>query len=610
MAKFTDRVILITGAASGIGRATTLKLAAQGASVAICDVNTSMLADTESMLPKGTPFLSQKVDVSSEKDVISFIEAVVEKFGRLDHVFNCAGLNPTNIPFQDTSLAYFDMQMGVNVKGVFLVTRESLKHLKRGASIVTVSNTTKHAVIGMMKSIALEYGPKGIRANCVAPGYIATPSNSGIVQGGEIVERWAKACALERWGTPEDVADVVVFLFSDEARYVSGAVYEVDGAVKWINLPYPRLVTAYITLNSPRSILLYRDKTPPAGPFYVEINVIQDDRICNKSSSKGARPDPTAGTRILELSDFNRHLDYFQAQGYNEADTARMYVNGQQEAWTAKAGWKTRGLTLATKVWPSSFGVYPEVAGMHAPRELRKHFETSLRELGTDSVDIFYLHAPDRTVPFAETMREVNEFYKEGKFRMLGLSNYPAWEVAEIYNIAKERGWVLPGIYQAMYNCFTRDIESELIPCLRKYNMELVTYNPLCGGLFSGKIKSSDLETPPTEGRFSDSYQWGHLYRDRYLNDANMKALKIVEDSTKVYGLTMLETALRWTIHHSALKTRVHGGNDGVVMGVSNFQQLESNLGDFEKGRLPEDVVEALERAWMVTKATAPSYWR
>ncbi|KAH7076013.1 NADP-dependent oxidoreductase domain-containing protein [Paraphoma chrysanthemicola] len=314
-------------------------------------------------------------------------------------------------------------------------------------------------------------------------------------------------------------------------------------------------------------------------------------------------PDPTAGTRIQSLDEFKQHLDYFQSQGYNEIDTARMYVNGQQEAWTAKAGWKERDLTLATKV-------YPEVPGMHAPAELRKHFETSLRELRTECVDIFYLHAPDRNVPFEETMRSVNDLHKEGKFKILGLSNYPAWEVSEIHNIAKERGWVLPRIYQAMYNCFTREIESELIPCLRKYGMELVTYNPLCGGLFSGKIKSSDLETPPKEGRFSNSYQWGQLYRDRYLNDANIKALKVIEDVTGHHGLTMLETALRWTIHHSALNTRSKGGNDGVVVGVSNFQQLEENLRDFGKGPLPHDIVEALEKAWLITKATAPSYWR
>lgn len=140
--------------------------------------------------------------------------------------------------------------------------------------------------------------------------------------------------------------------------------------------------------------------------------------------------------------------------------------------------------------------------------------------------------------------------------------------------------------------------------------MELVTYNPLCGGLFSGKIKSGDLEIPPTEGRFSDSYQWGQLYRDRYLNSANMTALKIVEEATKKYELTMLETALRWMIHHSALNMRARGGNDGVVVGVSTFQQLEGNLRDLEKDPLPADVVEALDKAWWVTRATAPSYWR
>ena len=85
----------------------------------------------------------------------------------------------------------------------------------------------------MIKSVAAKYGPKGIRANCVAPGYIDTPSNSGILQRGEIVERWTKACALERRGTPEDVACVVIFLFSEQARCVSSAVYETDGAVKW-----------------------------------------------------------------------------------------------------------------------------------------------------------------------------------------------------------------------------------------------------------------------------------------------------------------------------------------------------------------------------------------
>ncbi|KAF2821842.1 aflatoxin B1 aldehyde reductase member 2 [Ophiobolus disseminans] len=312
-----------------------------------------------------------------------------------------------------------------------------------------------------------------------------------------------------------------------------------------------------------------------------------------------------AGAKILELDEFNRHLDYFQQHGYNEVDTARMYVNGQQEAWTRSAKWKERGLTLGTKVWP-------EEAGWHAPSQLRKHLNISLAELGTDSVDIFYLHAPDRTVPFEDTLAEVNKLYQEGKFKKLGLSNYASWEVAEIYNIAKERGWVRPSIYQAMYNAITREIESELIPCCRKYDMDIVVYNPLAGGLFSGKIKSADLDAVPTEGRFSDSYQWGKLYRERFLKNEYIQALKIMEEATQKHNLTMLETALRWIIHHSALRTKSTdpSGEDGVVIGVSNFQQLEGNLRDLEKGPLPEDVVEALDRAWLAAKATCPSYWR
>lgn len=138
--------------------------------------------------------------------------------------------------------------------------------------------------------------------------------------------------------------------------------------------------------------------------------------------------------------------------------------------------------------------------------------------------------------------------------------------------------------------------------------MDIVVYNPLAGGLFSGKIKSAELA--PTDGRFSESYKYGKMYRDRFLKKANIEALKIVEEATQKHNLTLLETAMRWVIHHSALKTRTKGGNDGVVVGVSSFQQLEGNLKDFEKGPLPEDVVDALDRAWLVAKVTAAPYWR
>jgi aflatoxin B1 aldehyde reductase len=151
---------------------------------------------------------------------------------------------------------------------------------------------------------------------------------------------------------------------------------------------------------------------------------------------------------MTSLDEFNKHLDHFQAKGYNEVDTARLYVGGAQEGWTRDAKWKDRGLTLATKV-------YPTEPGTHKPEKLKELFGTSLKELDTDAVDIFYLHAPDHSTPFEETLGAINELHKQGKFVQLGLSNFAAWEVAEVYNICNERGWVKPTIYQAMYNAIS-----------------------------------------------------------------------------------------------------------------------------------------------------------
>jgi aflatoxin B1 aldehyde reductase len=179
------------------------------------------------------------------------------------------------------------------------------------------------------------------------------------------------------------------------------------------------------------------------------------------------------GARIATLDEYNANLNYFQQQGYTEVDTARAYIGGAQEGFTKEAKWQDRGLTLATKC-------YPVKPGDHAPEKLRASLEKSLHELGAKCVDIFYLHAPDRSTPFKDTMRACDELFKEGKFVTLGLSNFAAWEVAECWNIANENGWVKPRIYQAMYNAITRDLETELIPACRKYGLDLVIYNPVC----------------------------------------------------------------------------------------------------------------------------------
>ncbi|KAK5098264.1 hypothetical protein LTS08_006397 [Lithohypha guttulata] len=306
------------------------------------------------------------------------------------------------------------------------------------------------------------------------------------------------------------------------------------------------------------------------------------------------------GTRITSLDDFNQCLDYYQSRGYNEVDTARTYVNGLQEAWTEAARWRERELVLATK-W------YPYVPGEHSRAQVNENFAKSLKELGTGCVNIFYLHAPDRSVPFQETLEACNKLYQEGKFKQLGLSNYAAWEVAEIWNIADQKGWIKPTVYQAMYNCLTRTIEEELLPCCRKYSIDILIYNPLAGGVLSGKYQSKEI--PEDGGRYSESDPVvGAMYRERYFRDANFEALKIIKPVANKLGLTLVEIAFRWCIHHSKLK--VMDGNDGIVIGISSLSQLKVNLTDLEKGALPVEVVETLDLAWQVTKPSCITYWR
>ena len=144
------------------------------------------------------------------------------------------------------------------------------------------------------------------------------------------------------------------------------------------------------------------------------------------------------------------------------------------------------------------------------------------------------------------------------------------------------------------------------MPACHRYGMDVVIYNPLAGGLFSGKLKTADV---PQEGRFSNNNPAeGKLYRDRYFHDATFDALRLIEAVAQKYDLTLIEIALRWCIHHSALKIQ-NGGRDGIILGVSSQQQLESNLKDLAKGPLPEDVVKALDEAWLVAKPTTPKYW-
>ncbi|KIX06435.1 uncharacterized protein Z518_04411 [Rhinocladiella mackenziei CBS 650.93] len=242
-----DKLVFITGAGSGIGRATAIKLSSLGAILYLTDISIEGLGAT---LLCCTPHDRHKhrtrcIDVSSDLDCELAIAEATVGFGRIDHVFNCAGINPTAYPLTETPVGYFERLLSVNVMGVYNITRLAIPHLPQhaGSSIVNVASisglkpsknvatycATKYAVVGFSKSMALELGEKGVRVNVVAPGYIYTPTNGSVRRGEDAVKRAEKDVSMGRFGTAEEVADVVAFLMSEGARYMNGSVVQIDG---------------------------------------------------------------------------------------------------------------------------------------------------------------------------------------------------------------------------------------------------------------------------------------------------------------------------------------------------------------------------------------------
>lgn len=245
---------LITGAGGEIGAATARLMAARGAHVMGVDRNLKSMAGLSSEL--GAAFHAVEGDVTDEASVKAYVDKALEVFGRIDVFFNNAGIEGKVYPIGDYPLDEFRKVVDVNMIGVFLGLKHVVPHMMaagKGAVINTSSvagltgtpgicayNSTKHAVIGLTRSVAAEAGPKGVRVNSVNPGPIASRMMSslesgfgGIGVGGDSAEAahgaFAGLIPLGRYGTPEEVAALVAFLASEDARYINGAVHTLDG---------------------------------------------------------------------------------------------------------------------------------------------------------------------------------------------------------------------------------------------------------------------------------------------------------------------------------------------------------------------------------------------
>ncbi|KAI1315392.1 Aflatoxin B1 aldehyde reductase member 2 [Mortierella claussenii] len=300
----------------------------------------------------------------------------------------------------------------------------------------------------------------------------------------------------------------------------------------------------------------------------------------------------TSVVRVRGVQNIKPFFDAFKAHGHEEVDTARLYGNGDTEL--ALGQLPMESFKIATKVWPTAHKAF-------GSDNLKRTFKESLTALNATKVDIFYLHAVDDTTPFEETVKAVDELYREGLFDRFGLSNFAAWQVALIYQLCKQHGYVVPTVYQGLYNAFSRNVQNELLPCLKALNIAFYAYSPIAGGLLSGKHKFEGVGSDG--GRFDLKSHFGKVFRDLFWNTLYFEAVSNVEKVAKEHGLTLIETALRWLQYHSGL-----GPNDGIILGVSSVKNLEDNLKDLEKGPLPKQVVDAYDEAWEHVKVACPPY--
>ncbi|WP_159672767.1 beta-ketoacyl-ACP reductase [Andreprevotia sp. IGB-42] len=243
--KLKDKVAIITGSASGIGQATAVKFAAEGAKVIVCDVNQAGIDSVVSQLvATGATAAGYVVDVTNKEQIASMVSGVKAQFGRIDILVNNAGIVADAQLYKMTD-DQFDRVIDINLKGVYNCAKAVVDTMieQGGGVILNASSVVglygnfgqtnyaaaKFGVIGFVKTWAKELGKKGIRANAVCPGFVATPILASMPE--KVIQAMEERVPMKRLAQPEEIANVYAFLASDDASYINGAAIEVTGGL-------------------------------------------------------------------------------------------------------------------------------------------------------------------------------------------------------------------------------------------------------------------------------------------------------------------------------------------------------------------------------------------
>ncbi|KAH7147809.1 NADP-dependent oxidoreductase domain-containing protein [Fusarium sp. MPI-SDFR-AT-0072] len=279
----------------------------------------------------------------------------------------------------------------------------------------------------------------------------------------------------------------------------------------------------------------------------------------------------------------NAFINVFARRGYTQLDTAAVYSPQAPYSSEPRLGAVNAGerFSIDTKA---------DFMKGHTKENITHDIDNSLKLLKINQINVYYLHIPDRNNPVEPAIEALDQGYRDGKIKAWGISNFPADEVQEVIDICEKRGFVKPAVYQGHYNALVRAGEKELFPILRKNGMAFYAYSPAAGGLFSGSHKN-----PAPNGRFDTAHKSGSITNSLYIKPSVLGAVdKAIEVFAK-HNIGGHAAALRWTAHHSILDKKY---GDGLIIGASSPQQLESNVDTIEEGPLPEEVAAALNAVY------------